>query len=63
MDVLYMHFDHLNEIYAMVKFNCQFDKVVLTGLTGLNDKSAQIVQLTLTVPNLGANTHQCNKIC
>ena len=29
-----MHFDRLDEIYAMVKSNCQFDKVVHTGLTG-----------------------------
>ena len=51
-----MHFDHLDEIYAMVKSNLQFDKLVLTGLTGLHDRSdqfAQIVQQTLTYANFG----------
>ena len=54
-----MHFDHLDEIYAMVKSNWQFDKADLTDLTGLDDRSdqsAQIVQQTLTVPILGVNT-------
>jgi len=56
---MYMHFDHLDEIYAMVKSNLQFDKLVLTGLTGLHnrsDRSAQIVQQTSCVPILDANT-------
>ena len=30
-----MHFDHLDESYAMVKSNLNFGKVTLTGLTGL----------------------------
>ena len=30
-----MHFDHLDESYAMVKSNLHFDEVTLTGLTGL----------------------------
>jgi len=54
-----MHFDHLDEIYAMVKSNLQFNKLVLTGLTGLHnrsDRSAQIVQQTSCVPILDANT-------
>ena len=53
-----MHFDHLDEIYAMVKSNYQFDKVVLTGLTGLDDRSDRstlIVHQTLTVPILSVN--------
>jgi len=58
LDVLYMHFDRLDEIYAMVQSNLQFDKLVYTGLTGLkerSDRSPQIVQKTLTVPILGVN--------
>ena len=41
-----MYFDRLDEIYAMVQSNLQFDKLVWTGLTGLeerSDRSAQIV--------------------
>ena len=30
-----MHFDRLNESYVMVRSNLHFDKVTLTGLTGL----------------------------
>ena len=30
-----MHFDRLDEIYAMVKSNLYFDKVTLTGQTDL----------------------------
>jgi len=43
----------------MVKSNCQFDKVVLTSLTGLDDRSdrsALIVHQTLIVPILSVNT-------
>ena len=50
----------------MVKSNCQFDKVVLTGLTGLDDmfdRSAQIVQQTLTVPILVVNNGLSHGIC
>ena len=53
-----MHFDRLDDIYVMVKSNCQFDKVVLTGLTGLDDRFdrfALIVHQTLTVPILSVN--------
>ena len=53
-----MHLDHLDEIYAMVKSNLQFDKLVLTVLTGLHDRSdqsAQIIQQTSCVPILGVN--------
>jgi len=32
-----MHFDCLDEIYAMVQSNLQFDKLVYTGLTGSYD--------------------------
>ena len=42
-----MHFDRLDNIYAMVQSNCQFDKLFLTNLTGLykrSDRSFQIVQ-------------------
>ena len=28
LDVLYMHFDRLDEIYAMVQSNLQFDKLI-----------------------------------
>ena len=51
-----MHFDRLDEIYAMVKSNWQFEKVFLTGLTGVHDWSdrfAQFVQQTLTYANFG----------
>ena len=44
-----MNFDHLDEIYAMVNSNLQFDKLVLTSLTDLydrSDRSAQIIQQT-----------------
>ena len=61
-----MHFDRLDDIYVMVKSNCQFDKVVLTGLTGLDDmydRSAQIVQQTLTVPILVVNNGLSHGIC
>ena len=30
-----MHFDHLDESYAMVKSNLNFGKIIMTGLTGL----------------------------
>ena len=53
-----MNFDRLNEIYAMVKSNGQFDKIILTDLTGLDDRSdrfAQIFQQTLIVPILSVN--------
>ena len=56
-----MHFDRLDEIYAMVKSNLQFEKVVLAGLTSLDDTSnwsAQIVQQMLTVPILGINNRE-----
>ena len=58
MDVLYIHFDRLDEIYTMVRSNFQFDKLVKTGLTGLrerSDRSAQIVQKTFIVPILSVN--------
>jgi hypothetical protein len=51
-----MHFDQLDEIYAMVKSNLQFYNVIKTGMTGLHDRSvrfAQIVQQTLTCANFG----------
>ena len=53
-----MNFDRLDEIYAMVKSNRQFDKIILTDLTGLDDRSdrfAQIFQKTLIVPILSVN--------
>ena len=58
-----MYFDHLDEIYAMVKSNLQYDKLVLTGLTGFHDRSdrsAQIVQQTWCVPILGVNKYLLN---
>jgi len=58
LDVLYIHFDRLDEIYTMVRSNLQFDKLVKTGLTGLrerSDRSAQIVQKTFIVPILSVN--------
>jgi hypothetical protein len=42
----------------MVQSNLQFDKLVQTGLTGLeerSDRSAQIVQKTFIVPILSVN--------
>jgi len=54
-----MHFDRLDEIYAMVQSNCHFDIVTRTVLTGLYDRSdrfAQIVQQTQYLPILGVNT-------
>ena len=51
-----MHFDQLDEIYAMVKSNFQFYNVIKTGMIGLHDRSvrfAQIVQQTLTCANFG----------
>ena len=39
-----MHFDHLDESYAMVKLNLDFDKVTQNGLTVcayLPDRSTQ----------------------
>ena len=39
-----MHFDHLDENYAMVQYNWKFDNVIQTGLTSLHaDWLAQIV--------------------
>ena len=55
-----MHFDHLDETYEMVKSNGQFDKNILTSLTSFHersDRSAQIVQQTLTVPILNVNIY------
>ena len=49
-----MHFDCLDEIYAMVMSNRQFDKVALIGLIGLHDRSdqfAQLIKRTLTCAN------------
>ena len=53
-----MNFDRLDEIYTMVKSNRQFDKIILTDLTSLDDRSnrsAQIVQQTLIVLILSVN--------
>jgi len=36
---LYMHFDHLEENYAMVQSNWKFDNVFQTGLTGFHNRS------------------------
>ena len=55
-----MNFDCLVEIYAMVKSNGQFGKNILTGLTGFHERSnrsAQIVQQTLTVLILSVNKY------
>ena len=38
-DVPYMHFDHLDEIYAMVKSFLSFEQLDKTGLTGFWDRS------------------------
>ena len=49
-----MHFDLLDERYAMVKSNMHFDKVTLTSLTGL----CIPVRLVCTaVPILVVNTY------
>ena len=56
-----MHFDHLDEIYAMVQYNWQFDNVTQTGLNGLHGRSdwfAQIVQQTLAFANFGCQQYQ-----
>ena len=56
-----MHFDCLDEIYAMVQSNLQFDKLVYTGLTGSyerSDRSVQIAQKILVVPILGVNKEE-----
>ena len=53
-----MHFDRLDEIYAVAQSNLQFDKLVYTGLTGScerSDRSVQIAPKTLVVPILGVN--------
>ena len=53
-----MHFDHLDEIYAMVQSNWHFHIVTQIGLTSLHDRSdrfAQIVQHTQYLPILGVN--------
>ena len=54
-----MHFDHLDEIYAMVQSNWWFDKLFLTGLYERSDWSVQIVQKTWIVPILGVNICPC----
>ena len=41
-----MHFDLLDEIYAMVQSNWQFDNITQIGLTGLHDMSDQFAQKT-----------------
>jgi hypothetical protein len=33
-----MHFDHLDEIYTMVKSNWHFEHFGLTGLTGVCER-------------------------
>ena len=56
-----MHFDRLDEIYAMVQSNWHFDNVTQTGLTGLLDRSdrfAQIVQQTQYLPILNVNRNK-----
>ena len=40
-----MHFNRLDEIYAMVQFNWYFDIVTQTGLTGLYDRPDQFAQI------------------
>ena len=53
-----MHFDCLDEIYAMVQSNWHFHIVTQIGLTSLHDRSdrfAQIVQHTQYLPILGVN--------
>jgi hypothetical protein len=39
LDVPHMHFDRLDEIYAMVKSNWYFEHFGLTGLTGVGERS------------------------
>jgi hypothetical protein len=39
MDVPHMHFDRLDDIYAMVKSNWHFDQFGLTSLTGVGQGS------------------------
>jgi hypothetical protein len=39
MDVPHMHFDRLDVIYAMVKYNWQFVRFGLTSLTGVGQRS------------------------
>ena len=34
-----MHFDHLDEIYAIVQSNWRFGNIFHTGLTGFHDRS------------------------
>jgi hypothetical protein len=37
-----MHFDRLDEIYAMVKSNWHFEHFGLTGLTGVGQRSERL---------------------
>ena len=49
-----MHFDRLDETYAMIQSNWHFDIVTQTGLTGLHDRFdwfAQIVRQTSVFAN------------
>ena len=39
-----MHFDRLDEIYAMVQSNWHFDKLTQIGLTGLYNQSDRFAQ-------------------
>jgi len=50
-----MHFDRLDEIYAMVQSYWYFDNVPQTGLTDLSDRFTQIVQQTRYLPILDVN--------
>ena len=52
-----MHFDRLDEIYAMMQSNLQFDKLVLISLHNRFDRSVQIVQQTSCVPILDVNIY------
>jgi len=51
-----MHFDHLDEVYAMMQSDWHFNIVTQTGLTDLHDWSdrfVQIIQQTLIFANFG----------
>jgi hypothetical protein len=41
MDIPHMHFDSLDEIYAMVESNWHFEQFGLTGLTGVGQSSGR----------------------
>jgi hypothetical protein len=50
MDVPHIHFDRLDEIYAMVKSNWNFEQFGLTSLTGVDQRSDRSGLLNRLLP-------------